>query len=308
MRALDQRVATIGHRLAVTSRDLCTERQYLPGLAVHDLSQYGGASREAARRVFGLDAGPAVLALASGGPAERAGLRRDDVILSADGAALPRLPRAPEGRGRTFDQMERILASLDSAFADGAAELGLLRAGARISVNVRGEEGCGGSRFQVIPGRSLNARADGVYVQVTTAIAAYAEDEAEFAAVLAHEFAHNVLRHRIRLDEAGVARGFAGNFGGNARRIRDTEVEADRLSVYLMERAGYDPEGAVRFWSRFGRHGLNFLGSPTHPNWRRRIAMFQAEIARIRAARAAGSIPFPDFVPAAARANVTASP
>ena len=34
------------------------------------------------------------------------------------------------------------------------------------------------------------------------------------------------------------------------------------MSVYLMERAGYDPEAAVRFWSRFGRRGLNFLGSP----------------------------------------------
>ena len=76
-------------------------------------------------------------------------------------------------------------------------------------------------------------------------------------------------RHRVRLDAgAACARGFLGNFGRNARRIRETEVEADRLSVYLMERAGYDPEAAVRFWSRFGRRGLNFLGSPTHPNWR----------------------------------------
>ena len=78
--------------------------------------------------------------------------------------------------------------------------------------------------------------------------------------------------------------------------IRETEVEADRLSVYLMERAGYDPDSAVRFWTRFGRRGLNFLGSPTHPNWRRRIALFQSEIDRIRAARAAGQIPMPDFL------------
>ena len=50
-------------------------------------------------------------------------------------------------------------------------------------------------------------------------------------------------RHRVRLDAARVSRGFLGNFGRNARLIRETEVEADRLSVYLLERAGYDPAG-----------------------------------------------------------------
>ena len=38
---------------------------------------------------------------------------------------------------------------------------------------------------------------------------------------------------------------------------------------------------------------LNFLGDPTHPNWRGRIALFEAEIARVREARAAGRIAAP---------------
>lgn len=292
MRVLDQRVATIGHRLAVAAVDLCVQRQWLAGLAVHDLSQYGADFRAAATRAFGLDAGPAVLALAAGGPAERAGLRLDDVILSADGRDLP---RGAPGQERSFDRMERILADLEQAFSDGAAELVVRRNGSTMVIPIRAEQGCA-SRFQLVPERTLNARADGRYVQVTTAIGNYVEDDQELAAVLAHEFAHNVLRHRARLDEARVARGFFGNFGRNARLIRETETEADRLSVYLMERAGYDPEGAVRFWTRFGRRGLNFLGSPTHPNWRRRIASFQAEIANLRRARAAGTIPAPDFL------------
>ena len=155
--------------------------------------------------------------------------------------------------------------------------------------------GCA-TRFQLVPSRRLNALADGRYVQVTTAITEYVADDEELAAVLAHEFAHNVLRHRARLDAQEVARGFFGNFGRNARLIRTTETEADQLSVYLLERAGFDPEAPVRFWSRFGRRGLNFLGSPTHPNWRRRIEMFQAEIAAIRQARSQGQVPVPAFV------------
>ncbi|HEV7660414.1 MAG TPA: M48 family metallopeptidase [Allosphingosinicella sp.] len=291
MRALDQRVATIGHRLAVASLGLCAERAWLPGLAVHDLSQYGADFRPAAIRAFGLDAGPAVLALAAGGPAERAGLRADDILLAFDGRPPP---RGAPGRGGSFELMERILAALDEAFADGRATIEIRRGGARLAIEIAAEQGCA-TRFQLIPGRSLNARADGRYVQLSTAIAEYVADDGELAAVLAHEFAHNVLGHRIRLDEARVRRGILGNFGRNARRIRETEIEADRLSVYLMERAGYDPQAAVRFWSRFGRRGLNFLGSPTHPNWRSRIALIEAEIAAIRRARAAGQVPMPAF-------------
>lgn len=295
MRALDQRVAEIGYRLAVAGRALCRSVENLPGFAVHDLSQYGADFRPAAIRAFGLDAGPGVLALVPGGPADRAGMRLDDVLLSLDGLAPP---HGDPGRDRTFDRMARILDALDAAFADGNADIEVRRGDARLMLHVGSEPGCA-SRFQLIPSGRLNAEADGRYVQVTTAIAAYVADDAELAAVLAHEFAHNILGHRLRLDAARVSRGFFSNFGRNARNIRETEIEADRFSVYLLDRAGYDPEAAVRFWSRFGRRGLNFLGSPTHPNWRSRIALFETEIAAIRRARAEGRDPAPPFGPQA---------
>lgn len=288
-RALDQRVAAIGHRLAVGARNLCRDPVNLPGFTLHDLSQYGADFRAAASRAFGLGAGPGVLALVPGGPAERSGLRLDDIVLSLDGAALP---RGEAARGRSFERMAQILDALDAAFADGAADAEILRAGTRLALHLGSEPGCA-SRFQLLVERGMNAKADGRYVQVTVPLAVYAADDAELAAVLAHEFAHNLLGHRARLDRAGVSRGLFANFGRNARTIRETEIEADRMSVYLMERAGYDPVAAVRFWSRFGRRGLNFLGSPTHPDWRRRIALLEAEIGAIRSARAAGREPVP---------------
>jgi hypothetical protein len=292
MRALDQRVAAIGHRLAAANLGWCADQTWLPGFAIHDLSQYGADFRPAAIRAFGLDAGPGVLALVPGGPADRAGLRTDDILLAFDGRPVP---RGTPGRNGSFEQTQLILAALDQAFSDGQAVLAVRRGAQRLDVAIEAERGCA-SRFQLVPGARMNAQADGVYVQVTTALAQFAEDEGELAAVLAHEFAHNVLGHRVRLNQAGVQRGLLANFGNNARRIRETEIEADRLSVYLMERAGYDPQAAVRFWSRFGRRGFNFLGSPTHPNWRLRVQSFETEIARIRAARAAGRMPAPDFV------------
>ena len=138
--------------------DWCAERAWLPGLAVHDLSQYGADFRPAAIRAFGLDAGPGVLALAAGGPAERAGLRADDILLALDGRPPP---RGAPGRGGSFD-------------ADGAHprrpgrglrrrprdDRGPARRRAADVIEVAAEQGCA-TRFQLIPGRSLNARADG---------------------------------------------------------------------------------------------------------------------------------------------------
>jgi len=289
MRGLDQRVAAIGHRLAVANLDLCTQRMNLPGFAVHDLSQYGADFRAAAISAFGLDAGPGVLALVPGSGAERDGLHLDDILLSIDGRSLAPVQSQ---RSRTFDRMAEILDALEAAFADGAAEIVVRRAGQSVSLHIGSEPGCA-TRFQLIPARRLNAQADGRYVQVTTAIASYVADDNELAAVIAHEFAHNVLGHRVRLDQQHVSRGFFANFGSNAGRIRETEAEADRFSIYLLDRAGYDPEAAVRFWERFGRRGLNFLGSPTHPNWQRRIELLRNEIAAVRAARARGEVPVP---------------
>jgi hypothetical protein len=304
LRVLDGQVATIGHRLAVAGADLCREHAWLSGFTLHDLSQYGGDYREAAIRAFGLDRGPGVLALAADGPAERAGLRLDDILLATDGVPLA---ASATPSNRTFSQVEHMLDILDRSFADGHAELSVMRGYERLDVHVAAERGCP-SRFQLIPSRDLNAHADGRYVQVTTAISQYVQNEAELAAVLAHEFAHNLLHHRARLDAAHVSRGLLGNFGRNARLIRETEAEADRLSVYLLDRAGYDPAAAVRFWERFGRRGLNFLGSPTHPNWRARIALFQAEIDTVRQARAAGRTPYPAFLDAAGSASAATLP
>ncbi len=50
------------------------------------------------------------------------------------------------------------------------------------------------------------------------------------------------------------------------------------------------------YWERFGRRGLNVIGSPTHGSWRTRITVIRAEIAHVREARARGEVPMPDFL------------
>jgi hypothetical protein len=288
IRAVDRRVATIGHRLAVANLAWCARTDWRHGLVLLELSGIAGRLRDEAIRAFGRGQGLGIMALAANGPAERAGLRPDDIITGFDGRALPPPGSAVQGQNAGW------FAALAAAFADGVAQVDILRGGASMSLTLRGERGCA-TVFQGVPRQSRNANADGVTVNVNLGLIDYARDDDELAAVMAHEFAHNVLRHRDRLNAAGASRGVLG-IGRDNRSIRQTEIEADRLGVYLMERAGYDPQAAVRFWTRYGPHPLNFLRSGDHPGWRDRIRLMDVEIAKIRAARAAGRAPVPDFV------------
>ena len=284
----------IGYRLATASADLCPDAQPLAGFAVHDISQYGPAYRGAAAHAFGLGDRPAVLAVAPGGAAERAGLRPDDELLAVDRSSLgggePNPPKASVARS------EAAADRIDAALADGEAALELLRGGTRKTIRIAAERGCRG-RFQVVPGNEVNAAADGRYVQISAAHAENAANDAELASILAHELAHNILHHRERLDRKGISRGLFGGVGRSARLVRQTEIEADRLSVYLMDRAGYPPEAAVRFWRRFGpAHSLGIFASPTHPGWKERATRIEAEIATLARLKRESAKPVPPLL------------
>src|SRR3546814_17247433 len=81
----------------------------------------------------------------------------------------------------------------------------------------------------------------------------FSPDDAELAAAIAHELAHNILRHRARLDAAGVDRGLAKQFGRNARMFKQTEIEADRPSVRSDElRVGKEGVSTCKYrWARY---------------------------------------------------------
>src|SRR3546814_20470345 len=72
-------------------------------------------------------------------------------------------------------------------------------------------------------------------------------------------------------------------FGRNARLIRTTEIEADRLSVVLLANAGQDPMAAARLWRDHGKRpgdgGL--LAGTTHRGLDDRIPLGEREAGMI---------------------------
>ncbi len=286
----DQAIERIGFRLAAANADLCPGTADA-GFSVHTLEQYGPAYRAAASSLFALGKSPGVLAVAPGSPADAAGLREGDALVAIDGQRVPDPPNIPTRSD--FRRTAAVQSQIVVAEKAPSMTLAVLRGGERIDFGLRPAPACR-SLFQVVPDAELKGEADGDYVQVSTEMAGLASSDDELAALLAHELAHNVLGHRARLDALRVDRGLLAFLGRNARLIRGTEREADRLSIYLLARAGYDPEKALGFWTRVRAAAGRSAGDPTHPPWAERLALVRTEADRIEGAGVpAREVPLP---------------
>jgi len=125
--------------------------------------------------------------------------------------------------------------------------------------------------FTVLDSATVNAFAlPGGYVYITRGLMALAGSEAELAGVLGHELGHVVARHAAqRYSRSAVVGGIAGLLGavtgsetvgsvaagiGDLAVVRpfsrDQELEADRLGVRYMSRAGFDPGAMTDFLAK----------------------------------------------------------
>lgn len=128
-----------------------------------------------------------------------------------------------------------------------------------------------------------------------------ASNEARLAAVIGHEIAHNMENHaservntqaatsaglQIAVAAAGIAGidpqtaaallGAGAQYGLTMPYSRNQELEADRLGLFIMARAGYDPREAVALWRSMAQRGDQppaFLS--THPVPTQRIDQLQ---------------------------------
>ena len=280
--AQDLRLATTGYRLAFANRAFCAKKERNPGWVIHDVAQY--SDMELAFAAFAFEEPVAVAAVVPSGPAALAGVNPGDGLAAIGEESLDLPDEAKEQPTYKRVMVVKALASRSLA-ASGQLPLTLLRNQQSIAITLEPPLVCA-SDFQVDTNNKLDAGANGSIVRVTSAMMGYVADDGELAAVVAHELAHNLLSHRQRL--SGVKR-------RKMQAVLATEIEADRLSVWLMANAGYDPTASLRFWERYGKqHGLGIFTEGTHLRWKKRVAIMQAEIDVIlRTEKTEGLLPPP---------------
>lgn len=138
---------------------------------------------------------------------------------------------------------------------------------------------------------------------VTTGLMDLAENDDQLATVIGHEAAHVVARHAAErysqsaLAQTGVqiATGVSGDYGQAVGALggigaqlgvllpfsRRHELEADRIGVDFMQRAGYRPREAVTLWRAMAQQGGASAPefASTHPSDSTRIAALEAYLA-----------------------------
>jgi predicted Zn-dependent protease len=159
--------------------------------------------------------------------------------------------------------------------------------------------------FKVVQENQLNAFClPGGKVVVYTGILPVCYNDAGLATVMGHEIGHALARHGsermaqqqlVKLGQAAVASSFGDMDFASQQRLmsilsaganvgillpfsRKHESEADKIGLYLMAIAGYDPTEAAAFWLRMqaaaekmgGQRPPEFLS--THPGSERRAA------------------------------------
>jgi predicted Zn-dependent protease len=162
--------------------------------------------------------------------------------------------------------------------------------------------------FTIIKSEDVNAFAvPGGYVYIYTGLLDVIENEAQLAAVTSHEISHVVARHSVkRLQQvlgvsllyqiivgeassealdAAIALGLNVALSGYSREY---EREADEYGVFYMEKAGYNPEGAVGLFNEMQEahggdsDGRNFFENifASHPETQERINNVEAQISQ----------------------------
>lgn len=183
----------------------------------------------------------------------------------------------------SFQQYNQVLS--ESKVIKGTAKSEMItRVGQRIAIaaerylNANGYEGYLKDykwEYNLIDSETVNAWCmPGGKIAFYTGILPVAENETGVAAIMGHEVAHALANHGQQRMSAGLlqqagaiglnvalqsdenialynqAYGIGTTVGGMLPFSRSHETEADRIGVYLMAIAGYNPDEAAQLWKR----------------------------------------------------------
>jgi len=286
--ARQDRVYRVIAPLIVKNAVLCkTAARPLLGFTAKNRYSFPAELRDAAVARLGKGDELRVVQVLDGSGAQRAGVQRGDALLSIAGKTLPLGPQAET-------ETARLLAPLLKQTTE--VDVQVLRNEAPITLKVALTTACA---YTVDIGNAphVNAYSDGRRIMVTAGLLAEVSDQ-ELAVILAREIAHNIQLHATTMQTRATMAsiidtllppkpdlsGFAGSAGLKTMDEK-LDQEADRIALYMLARAGFNPTVAVDTLERLARrYPATVLNSYTalHPWTEDRKRQMVDTIAEIR--------------------------
>jgi beta-barrel assembly-enhancing protease len=293
MVSMQDRLYRVAAPLLITNTDLCKKNaRNLLGFTAKNRYSYSSEFANAAQRSLGLDDRLQVMGVLAGSGAAGAGVRHGDILLAVDDKTLPK-----------GESAERDAASILAPMMSGRTSIALtvLREGSRVSLNVPLTYACA---FGIELGNTENvvAYSDGHRVLVTRGMLNAARTDDELAFVLAKEMAHNALSHASKQRTSATVGGIIDNLtriqpdvstmsgmAGLRPMPQDLDAMADKLSLYMLARAGYNIDLVAPFWQRMAsQYPATVLNGYTalHPSINYRVSAMEKTIKDIRSKQA----------------------
>lgn len=253
------------HRLyypiITASTDFCPRTTYGLGARFWTLNFFNKKNRPFIKKNFGLTEFAHVKYVLEGTAAAQAGLQDGDLIKRVNGKDIP-----------PGDGVIEALHDALSTDEDSVVDLAVKRGDVVKLITIRRERVCDYPLIYDPDDMMINAFADGQFVYIPRGIYRFADSDEELALILAHELAHNTMRHIDKKVENRAVAGLIGlaadilvSYGGvdtggefadkalelgtEAHSI-EFETEADYVGMYMMARAGFKTDHVADFWRR----------------------------------------------------------
>lgn len=244
---LNERLDRIASRIKSANADICTRTEADIGITTHTLSDYPEELQPAAQHYLNVGPDMSIRTVRPQSAAQQAGLRPGDRIthINSDSLIDGPLFSNPELSGPLAKALFHT--ALDKTPDTSPAIIQYRRGTQSFTSRVPITRQC---KLPVILffSEDINGHYIDDEIWMTSGLLRHVGDDTQVAYILAHEMAHALQNDQ--------------NSGEPIDRSPAIEIEADRIGLIILARAGYDPEQLATFWAQ----QLNFLDGGQHDN------------------------------------------
>ncbi len=290
------KITNIAAKIRLAGTNICeSQTSLMLGLKYWNIHDFLPEDENIARNKYQLGAGLKVLNVATESPAEKAGFKIGDELLTINDLNITGGKNAKKDFAKQLDEFKKTLKPLT---------IKVWREGEEKLLTVVPVKACK-SDIELIFDNSVNAYADGTNIYIAKGMMNFVQSEEEIALVISHELAHNVMSHidakktnagfgmaiGLLLDIGAAVAGVntqggftdaGGKLGAQAFSV-DFENEADYVGIYFMANANYKIDNVALFWRRMAQENPQAITlASTHPSTSERFVSIEKTIAEIK--------------------------